>query len=86
MEKKIIMLGTSVLCRLEREVQKSNIVLPDGNKRDIEKSYLIVESVGPEVTDIKEGDTLLVNQFGEHYFVDDEHVIFPRKEIIAVKR
>ena len=88
MQTGIIMLGQSILCNIVQEEKKTNIVLsPSAQEALKEQKHLVVESVGPRVHDVREGDIIIANgQFLERVWVDKDKVIIQRKDVIAVKR
>ena len=90
-EKTLKVMPGYVLCDIIKEDKKSPIILPDGSKQDLTRSYLVAEHVrfNPNETvhpDIKEGDVLLIDMSGQRFYPDDEHVIVRVADVIAVRR
>ena len=85
----ILPVGNNVLARMEKINNKSKILLIEGSATAAETCYLVVDSIGPDISaDIKANDTLLVNPAMAISFckVDEEHVIVPLEAIMAVRR
>ena len=90
MSKEVVLpVGTNILARMEKINNKSKIQLLEGSMAAQDACYLIVDSVGPELSaDIKEGDTLLVDPAMAMSFckIDDNFVVVPVEAVRAVKR
>ena len=85
----ILPVGTNILARMEKINNKSKIQLLEGSAAAQDACYLIVDSVGPELSaDIKEDDTLLVDPAMAMSFckIDDNYVVVPFEAVRAVKR
>ena len=90
MSKEVVLpVGTNILARMEKINSKSKIQLLEGSMAAQDACYLIVDSIGPELSaDIKVGDTLLVDPAMAMSFckIDDNFVVVPVEAVRAVKR
>ncbi len=62
----------------------SGLYLPDGAKE--KPTYAVVESVGPEVKDLKKGDKIITREYAstEVKVNDKEYLIVKEEDVLAV--
>lgn len=87
MEKKCIPLRNNILCEVVVEAAKSGIILADNNESMTSKTLRAV-SIGPDVEEVRIGDTVLVNPFdvAQKVVVTKDLWIIPESAVMAVSR
>ena len=78
-------LKNHVVAKLEKPAEKtaSGLLLPDMNKE--KAAYAVVESVGPEVKDIKPNDKIIYKEYSTTNvkISDEEYIIVEEKDVLA---
>lgn len=83
-------LGKRVLIKVQKaEVEKvteAGLIIPAGSKSTFHRAIVI--AVSDDVKTVKEGDTVLVGQYGGHV-IDanpaDVRALYPEEEILAIE-
>ena len=78
-------LTNHVVAKKEKPISKTStgILLPDSNKE--ETAYAIVESVGPDVKNIKVGDKIIYKEYSATIvkFDNADYIIVEDKDVLA---
>ena len=82
---KINPLTSHVVAKLETPAKKtaSGLLLPDTNKE--QTAYATVESVGPEVKNIKKGDKIIYKEYSTTNveLENEKYIIVEEKDVLA---
>ena len=78
-------LTTYIVAKKEKPAGKtaSGLLLPDANKDEI--AYAVVESVGPEVKNIKKSDKIIYKEYSTTNvkLKDTDYIIVEEKDVLA---
>ncbi|MDO4742280.1 MAG: co-chaperone GroES [Candidatus Saccharibacteria bacterium] len=74
-----------IVAKVEKPLEKteSGILLGDAKEKPV---YAVVESVGPQVTEVKKGDRIVYKEYSttEIKIEDDEFIILKEEDVLAL--